>query len=72
MKYTIIIEKGNNSYGAYVPDIPGLVIVAKSKKVALQLVKEAVRQHLDNLGNEGQPLPLARSESGYIEIENDE
>jgi len=72
MKYTIIIEKGNNSYGAYVPDIPGLVIVAKSKEVTLQLVKEAVKQHIEALENDGQPLPLSRSESGYVEIEIDE
>lgn len=68
MKYTIIIEKGNNSYGAYVPDIPGLVIVAKTKKDTLELVKDAVRKHLESLEIDGQPLPLSRSESGYIEF----
>lgn len=72
MKYTIIIEKGKNSYGAYVPDIPGLVIVAKSREVTLQLVEEAVKQHIETLENQGQPLPQSRSESEYIEIESDE
>ncbi len=72
MRYTIIIEKGNNSYGAYVPDIPGLVSVAKSKKVTLQLVKEAIKRHIETLEKDGQPLPLSRSESGYIVIGNEE
>ena len=27
MKYMVIIEEGENSYGAYVPDLPGCVAV---------------------------------------------
>jgi predicted RNase H-like HicB family nuclease len=68
MKYTIIIEKGQNSYGAYVPDIPGLVTVAKTKNVTMQLVREAIKQHLETLQNDGQPFPEPRSESESIEI----
>ncbi|MHC5730999.1 MAG: type II toxin-antitoxin system HicB family antitoxin, partial [Nostoc sp.] len=25
MRYTVVIEKGETSYGAYVPDLPGCV-----------------------------------------------
>ena len=69
MKYTIIIEKGKNSFGAYVPDIPGVMTVAKSKSVTMQLVKEAIKQHLETLENDGKPMPEARTESDSIEIE---
>ncbi|MEN9565357.1 MAG: hypothetical protein RLZZ69_553 [Cyanobacteriota bacterium] len=27
MRYAVIVEKGENSYGAYVPDLPGCVAV---------------------------------------------
>ena len=30
MEYKVIIEKGNNSYGAYVPDLPGCVALGKT------------------------------------------
>ncbi len=30
MRYAIVIEKGPTSYGAYVPDLPGCVAVAKT------------------------------------------
>ena len=30
MKYAVVIEKGPNSYGAYVPDLPGCVAVGDS------------------------------------------
>ncbi len=69
MKYTIIIEKGKNSFGAYVPDIPGLMTVAKSKDVTMQLVREAIQQHLETLENDGKPIPEPRSESESIEVE---
>lgn len=68
-KYTIIIEKGQNSYGAYVPDIPGLVTVAKSKDVTLDLCRQAIKEHIETLQNDGKPLPEARSESESIELE---
>jgi predicted RNase H-like HicB family nuclease len=47
MRYKVIIEKGPASYGAYVPDLPGCVAVAKTKDKALRLIREAIRFHLE-------------------------
>jgi predicted RNase H-like HicB family nuclease len=69
MKYTILIEKGKYSFGAYVPDIPGLMTVAKTKDITLQLVKEAIKEHLETLENNGKPIPESRTESESVEIE---
>ncbi len=30
MRYVVVIEKAETSYGAYVPDLPGCVAVAES------------------------------------------
>jgi predicted RNase H-like HicB family nuclease len=30
MKYAVVIETGETSYGAYVPDLPGCVAVAET------------------------------------------
>lgn len=38
LKYTVILEKGISSYGAYVPDLPGCVAVGESKEEVLQLI----------------------------------
>ena len=35
MKYTVIIEKGDSSYGAFVPDLPGCIAVGETKKEAI-------------------------------------
>jgi len=37
MKYAVIIEKGEGSFGAHVPDLPGCVAVAETKNEVLEL-----------------------------------
>ena len=32
MEYTVVIEKGATSYGAYVPDLPGCVAAAETRE----------------------------------------
>lgn len=49
MKFIVVIEKGENSYGAYVPDLPGCVAVGESREEALQLIKEAIDFHIEPL-----------------------
>jgi len=68
-RFTIIIEKGNNSYGAYVPDVPGLVAVSKSRQTTLELCKEALKEHLKNLSMEGHPIPEPKIESESFELD---
>jgi predicted RNase H-like HicB family nuclease len=43
MRYVVVIEKGEISYGAYVPDLPGCVAVAESLAEVRSLIKEAIR-----------------------------
>ena len=31
MRYAVIIEEGENSFGAYVPDLPGCVAVGETE-----------------------------------------
>ena len=32
MKYAVVIEKGKESYGAYVPDLPGCIAVGETEE----------------------------------------
>ena len=49
MKYAVVIEKGPNSFGAYVPDLPGCIAVGETRTEALQLIQEAIELHLQGL-----------------------
>jgi hypothetical protein len=46
MRYAVIIEKGTNSYGAYVPDLPGCVAVGETIEEVKMLIQEAIEFHL--------------------------
>ncbi|HEX8236667.1 MAG TPA: type II toxin-antitoxin system HicB family antitoxin [Abditibacteriaceae bacterium] len=68
MQYTVIIEKGDNSFGAYVPDLPGCVAVGETKEEALQLIQEAIEFHLEGMKEEGQAIPEPISVSELVTV----
>ncbi len=57
MKYMVVVEKGESSYGAFVPDLPGCIVVGKTEKEVVTLIQEAIQFHLEDLKTEGQPIP---------------
>jgi predicted RNase H-like HicB family nuclease len=61
MRYAIVVEKGPTSYGAYVPDLPGCVAAAGTREEVLQLIRQAIQFHLDELRKEGLTAPEAWS-----------
>lgn len=68
MKYAVIVEQGENSFGAHVPDLPGCVAVAETKEEVLELIQEAIEFHLDGLREDGQPIPPASSSVEYVDV----
>jgi predicted RNase H-like HicB family nuclease len=64
----VVIEKGETSWGAYVPDLPGCVAVADSEDEVKQLIQEAIEFHLEDLTESGAQIPAPISRSEYIEV----
>jgi predicted RNase H-like HicB family nuclease len=69
MTYTVIYEKGPSSWGAYVPDLPGVISVGDSREEAERLIEEAIEFHLDGLRDEGLPIPPPSSFAGLVTID---
>ena len=69
MRYAIVIEQGETSYGAYVPDLPGCVAAAPSRAEVVKLIHEAIAEHLHLLREEGMPVPKPHSTAEYAEVE---
>jgi len=69
MRYTIVIERGETSYGAYVPDLPGCVAAAETREEVVKLIHEAIEQHIQLLREEGLPIPEARSVAEYADVQ---
>jgi len=68
MKYAVIVEVGDNSFGAHVPDLPGCVAVADTKAEVLRLIQEAIQFHIEGLREDGQPVPAPCSSVEYVEV----
>ena len=69
MKYAIVIEKGETSYGAYVPDLPGCVAAADTREEVVRLIREAIEFHLEGLREDGDPIPEPMSDLDYVEVQ---
>ncbi len=68
MRYMVVIEKGEKGYGAHVPDLPGCIAAGETREEVLNLIKEAIEFHIEDLRKDGKPVPQASSASEFIEV----
>lgn len=68
MKYAVILEKGTDTYGAYVPDLPGCIAVGESREETLTLIREAIEFHLEGLRDDGESLPEPSSSIEFVDV----
>jgi predicted RNase H-like HicB family nuclease len=68
MQYMVVVEKGANSFGAYVPDLPGCVAAGESRDEVLHLIREAIELHIEDLRESGQPIPQPSSFSAIVDV----
>lgn len=68
MRYAILIEKGDTSYGAYVLDLPGCVAVGETLEEVKVLIHEAIEFHLAGLAEDGSPIPEPKISTEYVEV----
>lgn len=63
MEYLVVFEKGDTSYGAYVPDLPGCIAVGKTMDEVRKLIAEAIEFHIEGLRLAGEDVPKPISKS---------
>ena len=68
MKYAVIIEKGPESFSAYLPDLPGCVAVGETRSEVIRLIQEAVEMHLQGLQEQGDEIPLPTSSVEFVDV----
>ncbi len=67
MRYAIVIEKGDNNYSAYLPDLPGCVTTGQTVEEIKHNMQEAIELHLEGLKEDGLPIPEP-SEVDFIDV----
>ncbi len=68
MRYAVVIEKANQNYSAYVPDLPGCVATGPSVDAIERHICEAIRLHAEGLKADGLPVPAPTTIAQYIEV----
>lgn len=67
MRYAIVIEKAEENFSAYVPDLPGCVATAPTVKDVEREIREAIRLHLEGMKEDGVAIPKPTSLAEYVE-----
>ena len=68
MRYMVVIERGDTSWGAHVPDLPGCVAIGETRAEVVRLIREAIELHIDGLRQDGLPVPAPSSEGEIVEV----
>jgi predicted RNase H-like HicB family nuclease len=68
MRYLVVLEKGENGYGAHVPDLPGCIAAAETRDEVLRLIREAIEFHIEGLREQGDSVPQPSSVAEVIEV----
>ena len=55
--YAVVIEKSNDGYGAYVPDLPGCVAVAETFDETERLIRKSIELHLEAMREDSETIP---------------
>ncbi len=68
MKYTVVIERTDNGYSAYAPDLPGCIAAGDSVAEVEALIREAIILHLQSLREHGDPVPEPQASAALVEV----
>ena len=68
MKYAAVIERTDNGFSAYVPDLPGCVAAGDTRVETEALIREAVAEHLELLREGGDLIPEPQASTSLVEV----
>lgn len=67
-KYLIIIEKADENYSAYSPDLPGCVATGETREETVNKMAEAIEMHLEGLVEDNLPIPKPETSAEMVEV----
>jgi predicted RNase H-like HicB family nuclease len=68
MRYAIVIEKAENNYSAYVPDLPGCIATGRTAIEVESEIREAIAFHVEGMREDGLPIPAPASRVDYVDV----
>ncbi len=65
-RFLVVIEKANNNYSAYSPDLPGCVATGATREEVEKNMYEAIEMHIHGLLEDKLPIPESKSFAEYV------
>jgi len=67
-RFLIIIEKAENNYSAYSPDLSGCVATGTTREETEKNMHEAIQLHIRGMMEDNLPIPQSQSFAEYIAV----
>ena len=68
MKNTVVIEKSDDSYSAYLPDLRGCIAAGDTLGETEDLIRQGVIYDLEMLRESGDPIPEPQATTILVEV----
>ncbi|GAB1390668.1 MAG: hypothetical protein AMXMBFR78_16420 [Rubrivivax sp.] len=68
MRYAIVIERAEDNYSAYVPDLPGCVATGATVAEVEDQMREAIAFHVEGMREDGLAVPAPSSRVEYVDV----
>lgn len=66
-KFLVVIEKGENNYSAYSPDVSGCAATGKTVEETISNMKAALEFHIEGMLEDGESFPTPKTLNYYLE-----
>ena len=67
-RFLVVIEKANDNYSAYSPDLPGCVAAGATRQEVERNMREAIELHVRGLLEDNLPIPESTSSAEYVTV----
>jgi predicted RNase H-like HicB family nuclease len=68
-KFLVVIEKTENGYSSYSPDLPGCVATGSTREEVEKNMHDAIELHVQGLLEDNLPVPEPTTFAEYISIQ---
>jgi predicted RNase H-like HicB family nuclease len=67
-RFLIVIEKAENNFSAYSPDLPGCIATGATREEAEKNMHEAIQLHIKGVIQDNIPIPQSQSFAEYVAV----
>ena len=67
-RFLVVIEKSENNYSAYSPDLSGCVATGSTREEVERNMHEAIIMHLQGLREDNLPIPESDAFAEYMAV----